>query len=303
MVAMNDLRQEPTFSPTPAARPVARPRVHERPIGLMLAMLLVIVAALAALFWVFRPDRLFLASRSIDVPPAAAPAVAPPQPAASVAVLKPVPAEEALGARDVEPALVKLLGRNAVLRFIATGDFPRRFVATVDNLAREEAPLSAWPVHPSPGRFSPDGAAATKTIGEKNARRYAPFAAFVSAVDATSAVALYRRMEPLLQQAYRDLGFGNKSFHQRLLQVIDVLLATPEPAQPPQVAVVEVRGPAAASTRPWTRYEYVDPALQKLPAGQKILLRVGPQHRAALKAKLRELKEALLQASSVEVVR
>jgi hypothetical protein len=268
----------------------------------MLTALLVAVAAAAVLFWMFRPDLLFKGGRSIGGPPPA-PAVARPQEPASMAVLQRLPDSEVLGPKEVEPALVRLLGREAVLRYIATSEFPRRFVATVDNLARQEAPVATWPVHPSPGRFSPDGNAATKTIGDRNARRYAPFVAFATSIDTSSAVTLYRRMEPLLQQAYRDLGMGSRPFHQRVLQVIDVLLATPEPAQPPQVTVVEVKGPAAASTRPWTRYEYVDPELQRLTAGQKILLRVGPEHRAALKAKLRELRQELLRVSSVEPVR
>jgi len=75
--------------------------------------------------------------------------------------------------------------------------------------------------------------------------------------------------------------------------VIDLLLATPEPAQAPEVALTEVKGPYA-STQPWTRYEFVDPQWQSLAAGQKMLLRMGPDNRLRLKAKLREIRAALL---------
>ena len=294
---MDDLRHEPGF--TSIRRVPARPRATQRPIGAIVLAAIVAIGAAGALFWVFRPDRLWDTPLRVGEAPAAQPAAAP-QPAASVAVLQPAPPGQALGPADVEPALVRLLGRESVLRYLSTTDFPRRFVATVDNLARPEAPSAAWPVHPAPGRFTAARQGDAETIAEDNAQRYAPFVAFATSIDVPEAVALYRRLDPLLQQAYRELGFGSRSFHQRVLQVIDVLLATPEPATPPRVTVVDVKGPAAASTRPWTRYEYVDPSLQRLAAGQKILLRVGPAHRAALKAKLRELRQELLKVSWIE---
>jgi hypothetical protein len=40
-------------------------------------------------------------------------------------------------------------------------------------------------------------------------------------------------------------------------------------------------------------YEYADPELQELSAGQKMLVRMGPENEAKVKAKLRELKKAL----------
>jgi len=44
---------------------------------------------------------------------------------------------------------------------------------------------------------------------------------------------------------------------------------------------------------PKVLYEYADPALQDLSAGQKILVRMGGDNEARVKAKLRELKRAL----------
>jgi hypothetical protein len=40
-------------------------------------------------------------------------------------------------------------------------------------------------------------------------------------------------------------------------------------------------------------YEYKDPALEELSAGQKILIRMGPEHRALIKSKLREIRTLL----------
>lgn len=62
------------------------------------------------------------------------------------------------------------------------------------------------------------------------------------------------------------------------MQVLDLLIATRE--QPGQLAVVQ----------PKVFYEYADPALEALPSGQKILLRMGPDNAARTKAKLKEIR-------------
>ncbi|HEY0824871.1 MAG TPA: DUF3014 domain-containing protein [Ramlibacter sp.] len=205
--------------------------------------------------------------------------------------------EEVVRAEDVGDALVRLLGRDAVLRFLVAADFPRRMVATLDSLGREHAPVAAWPVPASAGRFLTDKDGTTEAIADRNAARYAPFVAFARSIDAAAAVDLYRRMYPLLQHEYRQLGFGGRSLHGRVLEVIDLLLATPDPAQSPRLVLTEVKGPVP-SERPWTRYEYADADLQRLASGQKILLRVGPENRRVLKEKLREFRAELQRVSS-----
>ena len=229
--------------------------------------------------------------------PAAVTQPEPAPPTASVPTLPPPPAAEQVKAQDVTAALTRLLGREAVLKFLDTTDFPRKFVATLDNLGREHAPVSVWPVQPAPGRFLAGANGASHVVAAENALRYAPFVAFAGSVNAAQAVDLYRRMYPVLQQAYGELGFPDRALHARVLEVIDQLLATPEPTQPPEIALTDVKGPIA-SERPWTRYEYVDPRLERLAAGQKILLRVGAENRKVLKAKLQELRRELLRVSS-----
>ncbi len=40
-------------------------------------------------------------------------------------------------------------------------------------------------------------------------------------------------------------------------------------------------------------FTYADPALEALPAGQKLLIRMGPDNASAIKAKLTELRAAI----------
>jgi hypothetical protein len=58
--------------------------------------------------------------------------------------------------------------------------------------------------------------------------------------------------------------------------------------------LAEIKG-SVPSTQPWLRYEFADTDLQSLSSGQRILLRVGPAHRATLKAKLRDFRAVLAQ--------
>lgn len=240
-------------------------------------------------------------------PVASAPDTAPlPLAPAAPAIQHPIdpPAAEAAGGPAPLPALAdadpwvgdllaELLTRKNVLAFLQLDGFVRRSVATVDNLAREQAPSRVWPVNPTPERFTVQrGSDGVDTIHPDNARRYTPLVQMVDTVDTALAVALYRRLYPLFQQAYEELGFPGRYFNDRLVEVLDHLIATPVPTVPLAVTLVEVKG-EVPSTRPWVRYEFADPALESQSAGRKMLLRVGPEHQQRLQAKLRDIRQRI----------
>ncbi|MGO4390826.1 DUF3014 domain-containing protein [Variovorax sp. M-6] len=232
-------------------------------------------------------------------PPAAAPADTPPPVAVGPqnpvdALAEPEAALPALNDADgrVTAALNELLGKKSVGAFLETGGFVRRFVATVDNLPRAQAPARMWPAQRAPKSFEVQGAGELKTIGADNASRYTPFVLFAESVDTARAVALYARFYPLFQQAYEELGYPGKYFNDRLVAVIDHLLQAPEPAGPVQVKLTEVKG-EMASQHPWISYEFVDPKLEALSAGQKMLVRMGPVNERRLKSRLKELRVQL----------
>ena len=275
----------------PADVRVAPPR-SPRLLPIVAGAMLGLAAVGAWVWWSQQPPQV-VAKAPAPAPAPAQPSGAPADPASQF------PAPVAVGApplneREIPAALAQLLGRSGFATYIQADDFPRRFVATLDNLAREHAPPSVWPVMPMQGRFTvADGPGESQVIAPANAQRYAHFVAFVSSVDSAAAVQLYARMYPVLQQAYRKLGLSDPHLNYRLVRVIDHLLATPEPSGPLQVQLTEVKGPVP-STRPWVRYEYVDPELEALSAGQKAMLRVGPENERKLKLKLAELRAELV---------
>src|SRR5439155_3759775 len=163
-------------------------------------------------------------------------------------------------------------------QFFYPQDLVRHFGAAIDNLPRKTVAQRIMPIKPAPGAFRTSGPEGSTIVGPDNAARYGPYVRALEAVDSAKLVALDVRLYPLFQQAYAELGYPSRYFNDRVFEVIDHLLATPEPAR--TVALVQ----------PKVLYDYADPALAELSAGQKILVRMGPENEAKVKAKLREIK-------------
>jgi hypothetical protein len=259
------------------------------------AGLLVLTAAVG-----FGMYRLFVpaaapvrAPSTVTEPVATAPA---PAPAAGPKVEHPLPGEApeaAMQAPAVPPpdamaAFAKDLGSTfdagALARFFGTDDLVRRIVATVDNLASDQLPMRARAATATPGSFGVSRQGDTITIAPDNARRYEPFVRFVESVDARRAADLYARHYRLFQGEYRGQGSPDRYFNDRAVAAIDHLLATPE-----------VTGPVLL-VQPKVLYRYADPALESLSAGQKALIRMGPDNAARIKARLRALRAEIAKA-------
>ncbi|MDN6887547.1 DUF3014 domain-containing protein [Variovorax sp. CAN2819] len=282
--------------------PEFRPR-RETPVGTIIVIVLVL---LAAAFFGWRwyqqqqqpPETTPVAAAPTDgTPPPPAPAPAPQSqeprnPMDGIAV----PDAGLTNATDTDTrvmkALVDLFGSKNVADFLQFDGFVRRFVATVDNLAREQAPASAWPVQQTKQRFITSGQGDKQVIAANNAARYNPMVLFAESVDPAKAAKTYARLYPLFQQAYEELGYPGRYFNDRLVAVIDHLLQAPEPAGPVQVRLVEVKGDIP-SQRPWVRYEYADPQLEAMSSGQKIMVRMGLENERKLKASMRAFREQI----------
>jgi hypothetical protein len=134
------------------------------------------------------------------------------------------------------------------------------------------------PVTPAPGKMAVENPAGDMVLGPDNYTRYASFVKLLEGADTSQLVQAYLRFYPRFQQAYVQLGYPSGYFNDRLVEAIDDMLASPE-----------IEGPIALS-RPNVLYEYTDPDLEERSVGQKLLLRIGPENAAAVKAKLREIR-------------
>jgi hypothetical protein len=231
-----------------------------------------------------------------DKPPTAAkpPAAVPAEPVAPAlpdepAVKHPLPPAETqeplppLDASDepVQKTLTELMGAESVEKFVFSQDLVRHFVATIDNLSEPKVAARIRPLTPVPGKFAVDGTEDAPVLDASNYERYKPVVQAMTSIDSQKLVATYLRYYPLLQQSYEGLGHPPEYFNDRMIQVIDHLLETPE-----------VRDPIRL-TRPGMLYEFKDPKLESLSAGQKLLIRMGGENAAAVKAKLREIRGVL----------
>lgn len=172
-------------------------------------------------------------------------------------------------------------GRDLADILIARAIIPR-IVATIDALPSRKLGTNILPVRGAPGKFQVERRGGGDVIAASNSDRYAEYLRIVEAVDPAAAVAWYVRFYPLFQQAYRDLGYPNGYFNDRLIAVIDHLLAAPDPSGPVAIRKTE------------TTFAYADPALESLSAGQKMLVRIGPDDEATVKTKLRAIRAALV---------
>jgi len=178
--------------------------------------------------------------------------------------------------------LAGVVASDALDKIVQREDIVRRIVATVDNLPRRTVAPRLLPVKPVPGPFATAGSGDTITIGANNAARYAPYVRVVEAVDAKTLAALYIRFYPLFQQAYRDLGYPSGYFNDRLVEAIDDLLAAPGVQAPIRL------------TQPKVLYEYADPELEQRSAGQKMMMRMGSNDAARVKAKLTQFRREVV---------
>ncbi len=172
------------------------------------------------------------------------------------------------------PALETLLVREAVID---------RIVATIDNLPRGKITDQIRPVGQLQESFSADtDRSGAVVLGISSYARYDAWVAQIYYADIDAVYDTYQRFYPLFQSAYERLGYPNAYFNDRLVEVIDHLLATPMPEQ------------AMVLVRPNVLYEFSDPDLESLSSGQKLMLRMGPDNSATLKRLLEKFRAKLV---------
>lgn len=180
-------------------------------------------------------------------------------------------------------ALLALAKRDALGQVLNMQDFARRFVVTVDHLPRQLIPAQLSAVKRVPGQLAVAPAGDSLTLQPENYARYDAFVRLAESLDPKTMVAIYLRFYPLLQQEYRAMGFPQGHFNDRVVEAIDDMITAPE-----------VSGPIRL-VQPQVNYKFVDPLLEKLSAGRKIMIRIGPEHAARMKKALRALRAELVR--------
>jgi len=273
------------------------------------AIVLVLLGAAAGYyFWIYQapPPPPELPPVVVEEPEPVVSEAPAPEPEQQAVEMEPEPAPEPVieeeplpGLADSDPVALEMLngmiGESSVMRYLASDNVISRMVATIDALGSAQIPAVIQAVQEPGGDFEvtpnehPDtiirneegDAIPQFQLNPANAQRYTPYVEMLEAVDTGQFVENYRRHYPLFQEAWRQLGYTDGDFNDRLLEVIDELLATPEVADPVNLI------------KPEAFYLFSDPGLESLPAGQKILIRMGNANARRVKSQLSEIREAL----------
>ncbi len=158
---------------------------------------------------------------------------------------------------DVSAALIDGLGRGLILRNIFTVSSPGQAFSVV----REGGVIYMEPV---------------------SYERYNKLADTISSLDSDSLVDTFHTLRPLYEGVYKKLGLDPSDFDNAIIRILDLVLATPEIAEPIALKPKSVM------------YIYADPALESLPSVQKQLLRMGPDNIRRIKQQAQILRDNLL---------
>jgi len=273
-----------------------------RPIVITLIAVICAIAALAVYFYSSSSDETEV-TEQIALPPQITPAPEPvPDPIdAGLPIAETLPSEvQALPAAEPEPpafvlplldesdqlirdGAVSLTRHEGINPWLGPNELIRKFVAFTDNVAhgqvakapvRALAPEGAFLVQPLP--LSPSGVERFE-LDTVSYDRYDRITEIVISVDQQRAAEFYRLLKPLVQEAYGELGYGDKPFDEVLLRSIEQLLEVP---------IIEDQ---IVLVRPVVMYRFEDENLENLSALQKQMIRMGPRNTRLIQAKVREI--------------
>jgi hypothetical protein len=132
-------------------------------------------------------------------------------------------------------------------------------------------------------------------IDARSYHRYDAAADAFAALDPAGCARAFRRLEPLLEAAYREDRHPKGGFRFALARAISSLLDTP--VAPGELSVLpRVHLGVGSASLPESAvlvYEFTDPKLEALAPAQKQLLRMGARNARLVQSKLEELARAI----------
>ncbi len=170
---------------------------------------------------------------------------------------------------------------SALRQWSRQADLVRMVTAAVDNIAHGLSPAAQLPFMAPAGKFSALEKNGKIILDPRSFSRYDPLVRVFVAVPDKVWINWYKKLRPTLDRAFRELGYPDVTFSQRLQQAIEQLLQVPLIAKD-----IELEKKVMS-------YAYADINLEDLNPVQKHLLRMGHGNVALIQNKLRALAAGL----------
>lgn len=224
------------------------------------------------------------------------PSTSPDEPAPQVIEIEPLPETppevasefelqgELPGISDSDPTVrahLQLLGGDTPVGWLEGEQTIRRIVVQVANIKDGNAIYQQSPLHRQGNLDLLPSEGDLYILDPESYSRYDAYADFLAGVQPDLLVAFYRYYEPLLDQAYSELGNPIGAFRGDLITAVEMILAAP---------VIDTEIELVLSG---LSYEYRDPALEALPGIHKQLLRMGPYNTRKIQAALQAFRDRI----------
>jgi len=204
------------------------------------------------------------------------------QPAAEAVPAVPSAPPAALASPASARSLLASISQHLLYRrALMEDDFMRRCAVVTDNLAEGVSPRAQLGFLAPAAPFTVAERGGRSVIATASYQRYDGFGDAIASVDAQALAAAYRGVHPVLEAAYRALGYPGASLDEVAAKALRRVGASP-------VMEGEVAVERQAAT-----YVFADPRLESKGAVEKHLLRMGPRNTRLVQGKAREIMQAL----------
>ena len=181
----------------------------------------------------------------------------------------------------VRGQLATLMGLGPVRRWLTTDQLLRRFVAIATNASAAKVLSRQFSFTEIGDPFTVIERGGRIYIDPASYHRYDPIVKIVMSIDSKAMAVLLRRLSPLLEQAYRELGYPQGNISQVLRGSLQQVINAP-------VIERDIR-----LVRPSVMYRFADPALERQSLLNRQLFRMGADNTRQLQAKAKELLAVL----------
>ncbi|NOU52796.1 DUF3014 domain-containing protein [Pseudoalteromonas sp. JBTF-M23] len=181
----------------------------------------------------------------------------------------------------VKQTVAEIMTEKA-LSLIVSDDMVRRGVVFVDNLAKGKIAEKHMPVKKPEEPFM--ALEDDIVVTDPNSfERYTPYVDILTSMSTAQMMRVLDKFQPLITQAYEEIGYEGTDFNSTLNKAITELLNTPIPKS------------SVPLIKDSVTYRYAYPEWEQLSEAQKQFLRMGPENMEKVKQRLSALQKSLNQ--------